>query len=629
MLDSAKLMKKVLQLRKAKKLLITVYHRYLKVKARLSQSSREEIKNKLLSFQTAIMDKDDKQCQLLTDSIQQLYTDYLKKTHFQQIRDFVVGIGVALFVAILIRQMWFELYEIPTGSMRPTFKEQDRLSVSKTDFGVNRPLMLGHFYFNPDLVKRSDTFIFTTEDMDFPDQDTVYFYIFPGKKLLVKRLIGKPGDTLYFYGGLIYGIDEQGRDISSELQLPQLSKIDHIPFITFEGTHMATTASVIPGVYSPVMIYQMNEPIARLYAQSTTVAKGEMLPSITKNDPDLRYCQLWGIGNYSTARLLTKEQVLVLTDQDPSSMGEGVLYLELRHNPSLTGAKMGYDEMHRLRPQLGMSTSIIPLQEHHLKTIMQNLYTARFIVDKGFAYRYGSNPKKYGNQTFCPYFPGIPDGTYEFYYGKAYSVGWQGITSELPPNHPIYWFDVERVQRFFNIGMEFDTRYIPQNKGQTIFPSRYAYFRSGDLYVMGAPILSKEDPTLIQYVDREEKRTSSSRSFKPFIDKGPPLLADGTLDIEKIKKYGLTVPPKSYLGLGDNHANSGDSRQFGFIPEENLRGGPDIIFWPPGSRLGHPNQPGYDLFNPGRIVIWALAAIGFGAWGIYHRRRTRLPLKDL
>ncbi len=623
-------MRKHLQLRKNKKLLITVYTRYLKVKDRLPSSTRDEIKAQLLKFQTAIMAKDDKECQLLSSRLVQLYTEHLKKNRFQQIRDFIIGIGVALFIAILIRQMWFELYEIPTGSMRPTFKEQDRVSVSKTDFGVNYPLTPGHFYFNPDLIKRSNTFIFTTENMDFADSDTVYFYLFPGKKLLVKRLLGKPGDTLYFYGGLMYGVDSLGNDISKELQLKELSKIDHIPFITFEGTHTVTTASVIPGVYSPVMIYQMNEPIARLYALSSTVARGELLPRVTKDNPALRYDELWGIGNYANARLLTKEQVRILTDQDPSQMEEGLLYLELRHHPSLSGAKMGYDELHRLRPQLGISTSIIPLQESHLKTLMQNLYTARFVIDKGFAYRYGINPKRYGNQTIFPYLPGIPDGMYEFYYGKAYSVGWQGITHELPPSNPLYWFDIQRTQLFFNIGIEFDTRYNPQSKEQSIYPSRYAYFRDGDLYLMGAPVLSKDDPTLARFIEREEKRITTSRlPYQPFVDQGPPLLANGTLDVEKVKKYGLTVPPASYLGLGDNHANSGDSRQFGFIPEANLRGGPSLIFWPPGSRFGVPNQPGYSFFNPGRIVIWSLAALGFGIWGIVHRRRTRLPLKGL
>jgi len=110
------------------------------------------------------------------------------------------------------------------------------------------------------------------------------------------------------------------------------------------------------------------------------------------------------------------------------------------------------------------------------------------------------------------------------------------------------------------------------------------------------------------------------------LDKGPPLNADGKLNIEFIKQYGLKVPPKSYLCLGDNHANSGDSRDFGFVPEENLRGGPVFIFWPFGNRFGAPNQPPYPFLNPGRIIIWSLALVGFGSWYYAHRRRNRLPL---
>ncbi len=38
--------------------------------------------------------------------------------------------------------------------MRPTFKEQDHLSVTKTSFGLNIPLATEHFYFDPYLVQR-------------------------------------------------------------------------------------------------------------------------------------------------------------------------------------------------------------------------------------------------------------------------------------------------------------------------------------------------------------------------------------------------------------------------------------------------------------------------------------------
>jgi signal peptidase I len=623
------IMKKQFLLKKAKKILFAVYHRFCKKKNDLSPETAEHIKKELLALQTAILQKDAIKAVELGSVVQHSASLHLKKNFFEQIRDFVFGIGAALCIAILIRQVWFELYEIPTGSMRPTFKEQDRLSVSKTDFGINYPLTPGHFYFNPSLIKRNNIVIFTVENMDFKDGDTKYFYLFPGKKLLVKRIIGKPGDTLYFYGGKVYGIDEQGVDITPELQLPELEKIDHIPFMSFEGSRVSTTPSAIPGVFSPVVLYQMNEPIARLYALSPTQARGELLPRILLQNPDLHYGDLWGIKNFAMARLLTREQVRVLTDQDPSQMEDGILYLELKHHPSLSGAKIGCDDWNRVRPVVGLSTSIIPLQENHLKAIMDNLYTARFVANKGFLYRYGINPDRYGTQAFFPYVPGIQDGTYEFYYGKAYEVKWQGITSELPLSNPLYQSNPNRVQLLFNVGMEFDNRYNPQSKEQYLVPSRYAYFREGDLYLMGAPILKKGDSTLNNFIDREKKRQGSCRpanSYRPFLDQGPPFAVDGTLDIDFIKKFGLKIPPKSYLGLGDNHANSGDSRDFGFIPEENLRGGPVFIFWPPGNRFGAPNQPHYPFFNPGRLIIWGLAIVGFGSWYYFHRKRTRLPL---
>jgi signal peptidase I len=612
-------------LRRAKKLFFSAYHRYEKKKETLPPPIREEIAKELIALQAAILERQGRKALNLSRTVGKSIQLHLKKSLFEKIRDFTLGIGGALVIAILIRQMWFELYEIPTGSMRPTFKEQDRLSVSKTDFAINIPLKLGHFYFNQKLLKRSDIVIFTVENMDFKDSDTVYFYLFPGKKLLVKRLIGKPGDTLYFYGGKIYGIDSEGKDISPELQLPQLEKIDHIPFISFEGTRVSTTPSTIPGIYSPVVLYQMNEPLARLYALSPLLARGEVLPKILLKNPQIHYGDLWGIKNFAMARLLTKEQVRVLTDQDPSTYEDAPLYLELKHHPSLSNAKIGTDEYNRLRPEVGLSTSLVPLQEPQMRQLMESLYTSRFVVHQGFAHRYGINPERYGTKAFFPHLSDVPDGTYEFYYGKAYQVMWQGICKELPKSHPLYRFDPARLQLLFNLGMEFDNRYAPQAKDQYLTPARYSYFREGDLFVMGEALLKKGEPKLTDFISREERKRKISVNYHPFLDKGPPLLPNGTLNLTFIEKFGLKIPPKSYLVLGDNHAGSGDSRDFGFVPEENLRGGPQFIFWPPGSRFGWPNQPGYALFNPARAVVWTLAAIGFGVWYYFHRKRHTFP----
>ncbi len=598
------------RLKKCRRVLLHVYHRYLARKGHLSSNEAQKIETALKELQTEILQKDRKKATEKAREVSALGHQYFKKSLFAQARDFLFGLGVALIIAVIVRQTWFELYEIPSGSMRPTFKEKDRLSVTKTTFGINVPLTTDHLYFNPDLVQRNGVVIFTVEGMDFRDGDTVYFYIFPGKKQLIKRLIGKPGDTLYFYGGKIYGVDSEGSSIDGQLQLPDLEKIDHIPFLNFQGD-ITTTPSSIPGIYSPVIVHQMNEPIARLYAVNNTIARGELYPKIQAQDPTIRYDSLWGIENYAMARLLTKDQVKQLTDQDPSLMEEGVLYLELKHHPSLSSARIATDEWGRTRPMIGLSTSLIPLQEKELQTLFSSLYTSRFVVKGGFAHRYGADPSKYSN--LFPYLPGIPDGTYEFYDGKAYEVKWEGITFALPPTHPLYHFDPQRMQLLFNIGIEFDTRYAPQYRDQVIVPARYAYFRDDDLFVMGHPLLEKADPLLLSFLEREKKQT------RPFIDRGAPKQ-------DYVRKFGITVPPKSYLVLGDNHSNSGDSRVFGFVPEGNLRGSPSIIFWPPGPRWGIPHQPEYPLFNPGRLFIWTLGAIGFGTWYLVHRRKNRLPL---
>jgi signal peptidase I len=43
----------------------------------------------------------------------------------------------------------------------------------------------------------------------------------------------------------------------------------------------------------------------------------------------------------------------------------------------------------------------------------------------------------------------------------------------------------------------------------------------------------------------------------------------------------FTVPEGMYYVLGDNSGSSHDSRYWGFVPEENVIGKAEFIFWPP------------------------------------------------
>jgi signal peptidase I len=623
---------KIYSLRKSKHILRHTYHVFQKKKKHLSPEARTLLQEALTALQDEVIHENKERASELAHQIEHLCSVHLKKSAFDHVKELIFALAFALIVAVVIRQVWFEFYEIPSGSMRPTFKEQDRLAVTKTAFGINIPLRPAEFYFDPNLVQRSGIVIFTGENMDIRDVDTMYFYVFPGKKQYIKRMIGKPGDILYFYGGLIYGIDQQGTDISYQLQLDQLSTIDHIPFIDFDRK-LVVPPNPIGGVYSPVYIYQMNEPVVKLSVNANNQVQGQMVVPASVHAPGAPavadYGDLWGFNNYGMVRLLTKDQLKNFTDANLTSMEEGLLYLEIRHHPTLNSVKLIRDEMGRLRPTIGLSSSFIPLQEEQLRTILKSMYTSRFTVRGGVVYRYGLDPKAIASSVFLPHMRNVPDGSYEFYHGKAYEVKWQGITAELPDNHPLYDFDPARVQLLFNLGIEWDTRFSPQVKNQRLMPARYTYFRDGDLYLLGSPVLRKDNPILLSFLHREDLRKNNSNSqasYQPFMDAGPPLV-DGKINLQFIRQNGLLIPPNSYLVLGDNHAMSADSREFGFVPEPNLRGAPDFIFWPPGSRWGIPNQPSYPFMNLPRGIVWTIAAITIGWAYLYWRKRNHLPLK--
>lgn len=84
---------------------------------------------------------------------------------------------IAIALALLLRAFIVQAYKIPTGSMRPTFMEQDRILVDKVTYRFHDP-------------ERGDIIVFK--------------YPLDKKKDFVKRLIAFPGEKVEIRNGNIY-----------------------------------------------------------------------------------------------------------------------------------------------------------------------------------------------------------------------------------------------------------------------------------------------------------------------------------------------------------------------------------------------------------------------------------------
>lgn len=614
-------------LRKSRRIMQSGYAWYKKKGKKLTLEQLSSFENDLAQLDQALLENNRENADFFARKVELFCETHFKKSIFDYIVELVIALVLALAIATVVRQMWFEPYEIPTGSMRPTFEEHDHLTVSKLAFGINCPLMTAHLYFNPDLVQRSSIVIFSGDGIALSDTDSTYFGLFPYKKRYIKRLIGKPGDSLYFYGGKIYGVDGKGDLITDLLETPWTPKIEHVPFLNFEGKLTNPQKNVF-------VFNQMNKPIGKLSALPFGILLGEVFNGSewVKDNPDAQktehsqiesYSDFLGMRNYAMARLLTKAQLQKYTTIDTKDLGEGVMYLELRHHPSLTFPK---PLIERYGLMLATQVAVIPLQQNHLDAIMDNMYTARFVLADGQATRYNASESRFSARS--PLFPNVPNGTYEFYYGKAVKVGWGAITYALAANHPLYSHEPANIQKLYNLGIEMDTAFAPSGINQCCYPNRYAYFRDGDLYLLGAAILKKDDAALITFNEREQKRQQESSTSRPYIafqDYGPPL-KDNKIDAAFIRSFGITIPEKQYLVLGDNHAMSSDSRVFGSIPEANLQGAPSLIIWPPGDRLGAPAQKPYPIFNLPRSIVWGVVLLIAAIWYAIHRRSLKQPI---
>lgn len=124
--------------------------------------------------------------------------------------------GLLLFLALMLlfRSAIADWNEVPTGSMKPTILEGDRIWVNKMAYDIRIP------FTHISLVKLSD-----------PQRgDIVVFDSKASDKRLVKRVVGLPGDTIGMQNNIlsINGKALAYQDISGTDKLERLPGTDHL-----------------------------------------------------------------------------------------------------------------------------------------------------------------------------------------------------------------------------------------------------------------------------------------------------------------------------------------------------------------------------------------------------------------
>ncbi len=106
------------------------------------------------------------------------------------VREYGEALIVALFVALIIRTLFFQPFTIPSGSMLETIQIGDYLLVNKMAYGMKNPFTDDSWIYEGDDPQHGDIIVFK-----YPEDPKIDY---------IKRVVGVPGDMIEIRNKQLY-----------------------------------------------------------------------------------------------------------------------------------------------------------------------------------------------------------------------------------------------------------------------------------------------------------------------------------------------------------------------------------------------------------------------------------------
>jgi signal peptidase I len=204
---------------------------------RLDENARNEIEQAISSVEDKAKSGTPEEVIEAKELLHDAIIKHLPRRAADTIAEFFRALVTAIIIALVVRQFIIEPFEIPSGSMTPTLKKDDKILVSKFNYGLNIPFINAKiFAFHK--PQRWDVVVFTTRNIK--DASDV-------ERNFVKRVVGLPGETIMIENGEIYKFepDEDNNKIKTLVPKPEYLKALEPDYCFYQNFAEGKTSDIV------------------------------------------------------------------------------------------------------------------------------------------------------------------------------------------------------------------------------------------------------------------------------------------------------------------------------------------------------------------------------------------------